>query len=338
MKTRRWCAFAALFLAVTSCAQPSGTRPAATSVNSTAPGHYSAVTSDGDGMEKTPPVPAAGSANHALTVKETLRLAALAGIPANARQLATAPRNGPNPGTGIESTTSRVDSTTYWAVPMSATKSDLWVRTHAPHGLPHTGSGGYGGTSQAPEVISEVYGSPQNSAWSNSTLEITFAPAGADASVWRVDGVATWLNPVPIKDTATGHRIHVTVADGCPESDKDVVGVTNPSIGLQTRLVPDAAATSALICRYVGMNGPTNVVQSHQDLTGAAAAGLGRKAREATLSYDSGAGAIYCPADDNAMALVVFSYPDGSSVDLWQKTTGCTTVSNGYVTAQWGLD
>ena len=330
--------------AVTSSAIAAATTATATTATATlvaSASRYPPITTEGGpfrGSRPTPAVPAAAAHNHDLTVRETLRLVGLAEVPRSARQLKSQPQNAPGPAMGVESTTSRVASTTYWQVPMSVMDSDRWFKANAPKGMAFSSSGSYGGTAASPKVMGEAFSGPANAAWNNGQLQMTAAPVTPTSSIWRIDGVAIWLNPGPIPDDDTGTRIHVSVADGCPSSDKKVVGVSNPSVDLKSMLVPKADPVSALICRYVGMNGPTNTVGSHQLLTGTVAAHLGRKAQNVSLSYDSGEGAHSCPADDEAMTLIVFGYRDGSSVDLWQKASGCGWVANGEIKALRGLD
>jgi hypothetical protein len=37
--------------------------------------------------------------------------------------------------------------------------------------------------------------------------------------------------------------------------------------------------------------------------------------------------------DDGAVTVVALEFPDHRNVDLWMRTRGCTSISNGYITA-----
>ena len=148
----------------------------------------------------------------------------------------------------------------------------------------------------------------------------------------RADGMAVWLYPVPIRDTAAGKRLRVRVAADCPASDEGVVGVTNPGTDLVHALLPAGRLRSGLTCMSYGMNGGPFRLRSQQRLSAARAARLAASMSRMPTSHP--VGAVYmCPVDDGSAELIALSYSGRADVDLWVYLNGCGGVTNGYIEA-----
>ena len=163
-------------------------------------------------------------------------------------------------------------------------------------------------------------------------LEVGVVSVAAGVSDIRADGVAEWIDPAPIKDTAAGPRMRVTVAAGCPQSDNGDVGVSNTGDDLSTMLLPTAAPRSGLICEYAGMNGKKFGLISSTPLNQAAAVRLASAAANSSLSHLDNL-EVNCPMDDGSMSVLAFTYPGRADVDLWDVPRGCQSLSNGFITA-----
>jgi hypothetical protein len=180
-----------------------------------------------------------------------------------------------------------------------------------------------------------------------------------------------WLDPTPVVDNAPGPRLRVTVDGGCPASDSGKVGVSNPGADLTTSLVPRARPGGALVCTFgpgtevnpggvmvpagpaapnTGAQGGPGIVMGpgpvipaaeagklarHARLGPAAAEKLATDVRALSLSHALGA-QYHCPMDNGSTAVVAFSYPGRSDVDLWSRLSGCGSVANGYISASSG--
>jgi hypothetical protein len=176
------------------------------------------------------------------------------------------------------------------------------------------------------------YAGAVNLAWQSAELDIEVAPAGPDSSFMRADGLVTWLDPVPVRDTAVGRRLRVLVSQGCPASDGNVVGVTNPGAHLGIALVPPGLPSSGLRCRYDGMNGHPFQLAQQQLLSAAQARAIALSMARTPLSHTIG-GTVICPMDDASAELIVLAYPGRPDVDLWAYLSGCGGVSNGFISA-----
>jgi hypothetical protein len=167
-------------------------------------------------------------------------------------------------------------------------------------------------------------------AWQSADLEIEVAGAGGGTSVLRADAVVVWLDPVPVPDNGPGRRVHLSVIAGCPATDNSIAGVTNQGAGLHRRLLPPAAPTAGLECRYYGLNGRPFRLRGQTSLSATAASKVARTIQRLPLSHTVG-GIFSCPMDDGAAEVIALSYAGRPAVDLWVKLNGCRYVANGFI-------
>ncbi|HEY6501888.1 MAG TPA: hypothetical protein VIZ20_20845, partial [Streptosporangiaceae bacterium] len=229
-----------------------------------------------------------------------------------------------------------VDRVVAWRAGLPFAAVRAWLLAHPPRGLPSDGSasGGNAITGHA-SMAGTSYRGPAGRAWQSADLEISAAPAGADASMIRVDAVIVWLDPRPISSGPGTHPLRVTVAGGCPPADKGVTGVSNPGAGLTRRLLPPGQPTAGLRCRYDGLNGHPWRLVATQRLTAPAARQAARSMAGRPLSHTDG-GAVNCPADDGSAEVLALAYFGHPGIDLWIKLNGCSGVSNGHITTGGG--
>jgi hypothetical protein len=272
------------------------------------------------------------TANKQKTQAEAERLLQLAVVPPGSVELDGAPSSllsGPVMGTPM--TTSLVDDSSWWRVPTSMTSTLAWFVGHPPGGLARSGSGSsssYGAITSS----GDSYDAPSSAAWTGASVEIGVAPMGPDTSVVRVDGLAIWIDPIPVRDNQPGPGMRVAVASGCPAGDRGFVGVTNPPPPLDRSLLPAGTPNAGLVCEYYGMNGHPFALKEKTTLNQSAADALAVKVQQLTLGHIDGE-VVNCPMDDGSAAVVALVYPDGQNLDLWITTNGCTDVSNGYISA-----
>ena len=307
---------AAIFMAVvvTSCQQNRGVAVGKTT-GTTAPSE-SRTTS--------------GSRNKAKARAEAMRLLGLVVMPSGSIRLTAAPTSLSEPVMGTPDTASLLDDTAYWKVPMSMSAALTWFGNHHPGGFPQSGSGSL---SQGTTTISGVsFDAPSSSAWTGASVEIGVAPTGSNTSVVRADGIALWIDPVPVPDSQRGPRMRITVTSGCSPSDKGFVGVTNPPPPLDSSLLPSGPPAGGLACQYYGLNGHPFALKQTTVMDAAAAIAFAENVGRLPLGHLAG-GVVSCPSDDGSAIVVALGYPDGRAIDLWIATTGCSHTSNGYVTA-----
>jgi hypothetical protein len=152
--------------------------------------------------------------------------------------------------------------------------------------------------------------------------------------VLRADAVVVWLDPVPSSDAGPGPAVHLSVIAGCPPSDKSIAGVTNQGADLGRRLLPRAAPTAGLECRYNGLDGRPFHLRGQSRLTAMAARKVARSMQQLPLSHTDG-GTVSCPMDDESAEIIALSYAGRPAVDLWVKLNGCRYAGNGFIaTAQ----
>ncbi len=278
------------------------------------------------------------AANERAARLEGQRMLASAVIPASASQLRRAPASlAAGPAVGESSVTSQTDSVGYWKVPMDLAAAFSWLQAHPPRGLTYNGSGSSGGPGGI-ETEGLVYSAPDGTGWTDAELALTVAPAGTAFVYMRVDGIAQWLDPTPLSDDATGLRLRVTPAGGCPANDRSVVGVTNPGTGLTASLLPPEDPTGALICRYgavymlQGHSQPPATLIAHRLVDRATAAKLAKVIAQFQVAHTDGGGSS-CPSGSGAADVIAFSYADRDPVDIWSASTGCDYITNGHIMA-----
>lgn len=157
----------------------------------------------------------------------------------------------PVPVRGVPGVRSLAQATRYVTVagPMSGVLA--WLRAHPPARLARDGSATAGDRSGV-NARGYRYRGPAGPAWASAELKVSVAPGGA-GSVVRVDGLVVWLDPTPRPDRATGPRLHVAVAAGCPADHRGAVGVRNANAP-KTRLLPTGTPDGGLICQDNGGN------------------------------------------------------------------------------------
>jgi hypothetical protein len=286
----------------------------------------------------------AAAASHRLAVRQAQRLLALARVPAGAVPVGTAGRalSGPAMGTPAAGR-SLIDKARMWQVPMPFGAAQAWLRAHPPAGLRHNGSmrvADSGGTT----MTGLGFAGPRSPDWASASLEVGVAPAPGGGSVIRADGVVVWLDPRPVRVPPGGDRLRLTVAGGCPRTDRHVTGVTSTGVtstgvtstgvttigGLRHRLLPAGSPTGGLVCRYNGQNGRTWRLTGSRRLTAGQAARLAQRLGRLPLSHPDG-GAVSCPMDDGSATFIALSYPGRPDVDLMVSLGGCGGISNGFI-------
>lgn len=281
-----------------------------------------------------PAVLSPSASPHDQAVAETERLVALAPVPRSATPLAHAPAILAGPVDGVPNTTALVTSTRAFRVPMSVADSEAYIKAHPPAGLSY---GGSGQTYRGPDgdVFGFVYGSNRtSSSWENAQLEIGITAVGTHTSAWRIDGLAIVVDQTPLPDTTAGPRLRVTVAQGCPSSDRGIVGVSNDAAGLDRALLPPGDPSAALVCAYQGMNGTPFALLAHRTVNATTAQRLAGDVGSSVLSHPDGGAVINCPMDDERTTIIAFHYSDGTDVDVFVRTSGCSTIANGVIIGQ----
>jgi hypothetical protein len=272
------------------------------------------------------------AANHAKASAEAERLLGLVTVPPGAAMLTSTPL--PSlavPPVSPGSSTSLIDRSATWTVQMSLSATLRWFASHHPGGLRESGAGSLS-THGVTTVSGYGYSAPSSAAWAEALVEIAVAPLGPSSSELRADGMTVWLDPIPLRDSQSGPRISVDVASGCPASDRGIVGVTNPGAPLNDSLLPSGEPTAGLVCVYDGANGEAFALKQQTALGATAAAAFAARFRQVTLGHADGE-VSFCPMDDGSATVIALRYPDRRNVDLWMRTRGCTSISNGYITA-----
>jgi hypothetical protein len=290
--------------------------------------HDRLLTLSRNGYRLTYRVATAEPPNMKLAEAETQRLVGLAKLPPGSAPLAKPPAalSGPTMGTPMDA--SLVMTTRIWRVPIAFDDAVSWIKAHAPAGL--TSQGSSGGTGPGGASAGVAYSAPDGVAWTQAQLEIGATPSSGGGSIWRIDGLALWLDPTPVRVPHGGPRMALTVAGGCPASDSGFVDVAPASPPNDARLLPGGSPVSALICVYYGMNGKPSALKTSKALSAADAARLASLANAVSLAHTEG-GVHSCPADDDSSTVLAFHYPSGADAGLWYHRTGCTSISNGTI-------
>lgn len=280
------------------------------------------------------PLSAAAKTNRALATAEAQRLHDLGPTPPGSVTIHGQPPKLPESAMGVPGSGSLIDVVSFWAVPMSQHDSDAWIAAHTPAGLEaNFSSPGIGGPAPADIVTGTGFTAPSARAWTQATLQESVAVVDSHHSLWRVEGEAIWLDPTPVRVQPTGPTLRVTVSGACPRTDRDMVGVANQGRALDTALLPAGQPTAGRVCGYAGGNGKAFSLLTSASLESGPAADLARKVSAINVAHDSGNPVWSCGMDDGAAAVIAFSYSGRPDVDLWVKTNGCSTISNGWIVA-----
>ena len=254
-------------------------------------------------------VTAAG--NRKLSAEQASLLMSVAPVPAGAKALSKTPASVSMPGIGLPGNPAQVDISRSWQLTMTYNQAVAWLRAQRPRGLIAPSGPSWLTTAPATPVVTGYSYDDRSSspAWQSAELNIEVASAARGTSVLRTDAVVTWLDPVPIRDNSVGQRVHVTVAAGCPATDRSIAGVTNSGADLGKRLLPSAAPTAGLECRFYGNNGRSFGLHSHTSLTAAAASQVAGTMLRLPLSHPDGGDTVSCPEDDGTIEIIALSYP-----------------------------
>ena len=276
-------------------------------------------------------VTAAG--NRAAARAEAAKLLALARLPHGAVRLARPPRSLSHAAIGAPAAKSLVDLTAVWRVALPFATAHAWLSAHPPAGLSAGGEASSGNTITGRTYTEgSSYEGPSSPAWQTAELNISIAPYGPHATAIRADGVVVWLDPRPVRSSPGAHPLRVTLAGGCPASDRGVTGVTNGGPGLTAGLLPRGEPTAGLRCRYEGMNGHPFRLIAATRLTRAEARRAAKTIAATPLSHPDGE-VVNCPLNDGSAQVLVLAYPGRADIDLWITPTGCGGISNGHIIA-----
>ena len=275
--------------------------------------------------------------NRAATRKEAARLLRLARLPAGITPIKGPQRQLSGPAVGIPQGSSLVDRHRFWRTSMSMAIVFAYLKAHPPSGLDQSGTSSGGTVTGGITSEGIAWGEPDRSYAEDLQLDVGLATVRGETII-RADGEGNWIDPRPVRDTAPGPRLRVSVAGGCPRSDQGDVGVTNPGPGLDQALLPSGRPSSALICVYGGLNAKARLgLARHAVLSADSATRLSRQALRIPLGHTDG-GVFNCPMDDGSIDVVAFHYAQGADVDLWYHARGCEDVANGHILAAGSLD
>lgn len=268
------------------------------------------------------------TANQHRAERSAEHLLSLVRVPADAVEVSSAPTHLEQPQSG-PAVDSLVDRKRFWTVDMSFDDTLSWLEAHPPAGLHSSGSSNGGGPGY--RTAGDMYDVKDVKGVTGQELQVAVSTVSATTTGIRADGIAIWLDPRPIRDTAKGARLRITIQSGCPARRGDTVGVTNHDTELARSLLPAGRPTAALVCRYNGGNDkPEFGIGSTRTLGQSAAKTVADAARAIDLSHADG-GVTSCPMDDGSVTVLVFAFPGRPDVDLWFARTGCQTLSNGSI-------
>ena len=235
---------------------------------------------------------------------------------------------------GAPETGQLIDRVSYYRVAMSLSEARAWFEAHSQRGFSQAGtSSGAGPAGPISYGFGFAVSPSPHWTWGYANLDIDLAAQGATATAIRVDGLAQWIDPTPTPDPTRGLAMRVTVASGCPATDRGQSDVSNPGDkDLDHQLLPAAAPSAAVRCVYTGMNGRAFALSGSQRLTATQAGGAADKIRALRLGSE-GDGPHNCPADDAKVSILAFSYPGRADIDIWEHTSGCASTDNGHIVA-----
>jgi hypothetical protein len=273
------------------------------------------------------------TSNHQRAERSAAHLLSLARVPPNAVAVSTPPAHLAQP-QSRPSVDSLVDRSRFWTVAMSFDDTLAWLQNHRPEGLHSTGRSS--GSGPGYRTAGDMYDVDDVRGLTGQQLQIEVSTVNATTTGIRADGIAIWLDPRPVRDTAKGVRLRITIAGGCPAHRGRAIGVTNHDAALSRSLLPAGRPTAALVCRYNGGNDrPPFGLGTTQALDQTAAKRVADAARSVDLSHALG-GTTSCPMDDGSVTVIVFAYPGRADVDLWFARTGCQQLSNGSIVTSAG--
>lgn len=314
---------AAALALLTACASSTAVEPA----GSVGPGRTTGV------RPATSGGPTA-AANRAAAQGEADRLVAAALLPPGAVGLTVQP-SGLVDANGVPEGSQVLDTVRFAGVELSLSQTRAWFHEHPQPGLETGGSSSTTGPSMPASYGFQFDPTAANRSWGSATLDITMVAEGSGTDL-RIDGVAQWIDPAPVKDTPTGPTGRVTVAGGCPTSDRGWTDIGNPDAAdLDTQLLPDTEPTAALTCVYGGMNVDPSTLQASHELDAAEASAAAGQIGGIPLG-SRGDRARSCPADSGQVTITAFSFPARDDVDIWQHTSGCGYTDNGHIVAGGG--
>lgn len=273
------------------------------------------------------------SQNKADAQAEADRLVSMASLPPGAVRVKKQPAGLTGPALGTPVTSQLIDSVRYYSDSLSSSQVLAWFRGHPQRGFTQSGSASGGGS-----VGSATYGfeydpvTPTHWSWGSASLEIGMTSQGATAAI-RVDGLAQWIDPTPVRDPSTSPTLRVTIAGGCPATDRGFSDISNPGApDLDHHVLPSASPTAALKCTYNGLNGSSFTLTGRQRLNAKQASAAAVQLLAEPLG-SRGLGPHSCPMDDAKASILVFSYPGRADVDIWEHTSGCSFTDNGHIIA-----
>jgi hypothetical protein len=273
----------------------------------------------------------AGTSNETQAQAEADLLVARVSLPPGSAATKAQPPALAGPVMGRPGVSQLIDTVRYYRIPMSLSQAHDWFVSNPQPGFSQSGS--ESGTDAGVSNYGWQYDPPGHFSWGTATLQIGVSSEGSAGTGIRVDGLAQWIDPTPVRDVPRGPTIRVTIAGGCPATDRGRTDVSNPNApDLGHQLLPSAAPTAALECTYYGLNGKTFALSSSRKLDGTRAAVAAEHIRALPLG-SRGLGAHSCPNDDGRTAIVVFSYAGRADVGIWENTSGCRSTDNGHIVA-----
>ena len=273
--------------------------------------------------------PHAGTSNKAQAQREADLLVTRISLPPGSVATTTQPPRLTGPAMGKPGVSQLFDTVRYYRIPMSLSQAHDWFVSNPQPGF--TPSGSESGTDAGVSNFGWQYDPPEHFPWGTATLQIGVSAEGSTSTGIRVDGLAQWIDPTPVRDVPRGPTLRVTIAGGCPATDRGGTDISNANApDLDHQLLPSAAPTAALECTYFGLNGKTFALSSSRKLNRRQAAVAAEHIRALPLG-SRGLGAHSCPNDDGRTAIVVFSYVGRADVDIWEHTSGCRSIDNGHI-------
>jgi hypothetical protein len=232
---------------------------------------------------------------------------------------------------------------TYWRVPLAQAQVARWFREHAGRGL-GLWMDGISGVPKGEHLEDLSFRGPDTGAFDDLTLDVDVASGGRRESLVRIAASAFWLDPTPLPDDASGSRLHVTVAGGCPASPGNAVGVRNDGPPVTDALVPAQTPRRGLVCDYGHAEMHRWKPVQVEELDAAAAARAAGQLRAMPLAHPS-AGAVQprsCPPSlmlPSPTRIVVLAFDGRPDLAVWDVHSCGRWTANGWVgvpLSRWG--